>query len=101
MKVNRKNFLKVAGLATAGMMVKTSQAGNRAPFSKGHIQRFNMHGYAAPKLDNVRIGFIGVGSRGTGNVSRFASIEGVEVKALCDIVPERVNSTIKFLKEAF
>ncbi len=101
MKISRKNFLKVVGLATAGMMFKTSQADNKTPFSKNHVQKFNMHGFAAPKLDKVRVGFIGIGSRGSGTVIRLASIEGVEVKALCDIVPERVDSVIKFLKDEF
>ncbi len=101
MKINRKNFLKVTGLAAAGMVVKTSQANSNTLYSRGHTQKFNMHGYAAPKLDKVRIGFIGIGSRGSGTLIRFSSIEGVEVKALCDIVPERVDSAIKFLKKEF
>jgi hypothetical protein len=101
MNINRKNFLKVAGLATAGMIVKQGKAGNEAPFVKNHIQKFNMHGFAAPKLDKVRTGFIGIGSRGSGTVVRLASIEGVEVKALCDIVPERVEASIKNLKDEF
>src|SRR5690606_8973897 len=44
----------------------------------------NMCGYAAPKLETVRIGFIGLGMRGPGAVTRMARIEGVEIKALCD-----------------
>ncbi|WP_372932592.1 Gfo/Idh/MocA family protein [Mariniphaga sediminis] len=101
MKLNRKNFLKVAGFATAGMMVKPSQAGTNSPFSKNHVQKFNMHGYSAPKLDKVRVGFIGVGSRGSGTVVRLSSIEGVEVKALCDLIPDRIDSVIKLLKNEF
>ena len=101
MKINRKNFLKVAGLAAVGMVVKTGRAASNLPFSKSHVQKFNMHGYGAPKLDNVRIGFIGIGSRGSGTVVRLSSIEGVEVKALCDIVSERIDSTIKYLKREF
>src|SRR5690554_2304761 len=101
MKINRKNFLKVTGLAAAGMVVKTSRANSDTLYSRGHTQKFNMHGYAAPKLDKVRMGFIGIGSRGSGTLIRFSSIEGVEVKALCDIVPERVDSAIKFLKKEF
>jgi predicted dehydrogenase len=58
-----------------------------------------MHGYAAPKLNTVRIGFIGIGGRGSGNVARYASIEGVEVKALCDPVASRVDSSLSFLKK--
>ena len=32
---------------------------------------FNMCGYAAPKMDKVRIGIVGLGMRGPGAVSRF------------------------------
>lgn len=101
MKVSRKNFLRVAGLAAAGMVVKTSRAATNSPFSKNHVQKFNMHGYGAPALDKVRVGFIGIGNRGSGTVVRLSSIKGVEVKALCDIVPERIDSTVKLLKKEF
>ncbi len=101
MKVNRKNFLKVAGLTVAGMVVKTGRAVANLPSSKNHVQKFNMHGYEAPKMDKVRVGFIGIGTRGSGTVVRLSSIKGVEVKALCDIVPERIDSTIKLLKDEF
>jgi hypothetical protein len=33
----------------------------------------------------VRVGFIGLGMRGPGAVNRFTYIEGVEVKAICDL----------------
>ena len=35
----------------------------------------------------VRVGFIGLGMRGPGAVERFTQIEGVEIKALCDLPP--------------
>ena len=101
MKLNRKNFLRIAGLATAGSVVKSGRAGNKPFAPMSGIQKFNMHGYVAPKLDKVRIGFVGVGSRGSGTVIRLASIEGVEIKALCDLVPGRIESTIQFLKKEF
>ncbi len=101
MKLNRKNFLKIAGLATAGIIVKPGRATNQTSFSGFSEQKFNMHGYAAPKLDKVRVGFVGVGSRGSGTVVRLASIEGVEIKALCDIVPDRIKTTMEFLKKDF
>src|SRR5690606_14474840 len=50
-----------------------------------------MSGCAARKMDKVRVGIIGVGMRGPGAVSRLSKIEGVEIKALCDIVPERAE----------
>lgn len=44
-----------------------------------------MGGFAAPKLDKVRWGAIGVGARGTGHVQQLAQIEGSEVVAVCDL----------------
>ena len=32
--------------------------------NNAHKQRFNMCGYAAPKVETVRIGIIGIGRRG-------------------------------------
>lgn len=54
-------------------------------------QTFNMSGYAAPKLDTVRVGFVGIGNRGFAAVTRMDKIEGVEIKGLCDLRPERVK----------
>ncbi len=103
MKIDRKSFLKVAGLGTAGMIVKPSSVSAKADIEasvqEGHVQRFNMHGFRAPKLDRVRLGFIGIGNRGSGTVTRFARIEGVEIKALCDIVPNRVNRVATAIKK--
>ena len=48
-------------------------------------QKFNLSGYAAPKIDTVRIGYIGLGNRGSGAIQRIQKLENVEVKALCDI----------------
>lgn len=46
---------------------------------------------ARKPLEQVRIGFIGVGNRGLGHVRNFLRLERVEVKAICDIVPARVE----------
>lgn len=54
-------------------------------------------GLTTPKMDVVRVGFIGLGMRGPGAVSRFTHIPGVEIKALCDLHPERVENTQKIL----
>ncbi|HEU5145689.1 MAG TPA: Gfo/Idh/MocA family oxidoreductase, partial [Chryseosolibacter sp.] len=99
MKNNRRNFLKLAGMAGAGMIVTPGQAQQARPATRSPQQTFNMHGYAAPKIDSVRIGFIGVGSRGSGTVQRLASIEGVEIKALCDLLPGNVAAAIESIKD--
>lgn len=60
----------------------------------------NMSGYGAPKIDKVRIGFVGLGMRGPGAVQRMSHIEGVEIKALCDKFPDRVTNGQKILEKA-
>lgn len=95
MKNNRREFLKQLGMAgltlpTLGL-VGNKQKEEEEPFRQTKPQRFNMHGYAAPALDTVRIGIIGLGNRGSGTVSRLSSIEGVEINALCDLEEDRVK----------
>ena len=63
--------------------------------SKKHEQRFNMCGYAAPKMQTVRAGFIGLGNRGPVHSTQLSRLEGVEIKALCDLRPERVAAANK------
>lgn len=103
MKTNRRNFLRTAAVAGAGALTAgatscSAEGGAEtqlqhirdAALSK-HTQRFNMSGYGAPPLDRVRIGFIGLGMRGPGAVERMAHLEGVEIRALCDKYPDRVD----------
>lgn len=81
MKNNRREFLKIGGLTALGMSQNNIENFASPPKVK---QVFNMSGYAAPKLETVRIGFIGVGNRGSGAVVRVNKIEGVVTKAICD-----------------
>ena len=57
-------------------------------------------GLRTEKLKTVRVGFIGLGMRGPGAVKRFTHIPGVEIKALCDLYPERVTKTQNILEKA-
>ncbi len=56
-------------------------------------------GLRCEPLKTVRVGFIGLGMRGPGAVERFTYIPGVEIKALCDLYPERVAKTQEILKK--
>jgi hypothetical protein len=62
-----------------------------------HEQRFNMSGYAAPKIEKVRIGIIGLGIRGPSHLDTMRRIEGVEIRALCDLRPERAKAAHELL----
>lgn len=48
--------------------------------------RRHLHGgFRAPKLDKVRVAFVGVGERGSMHVGQMAVIEGAEVVGICDL----------------
>lgn len=57
-------------------------------------------GLTAPKLEAVRVGFVGLGMRGPGAVERWTYIPGVQIVALCDYDKERAENCQKFLQKA-
>ena len=105
MKSNRRNFLRLSGLAGVGLAGANIIKGNAAVLNVtdtgkplGKQDHFNMSGYAAPRIETVRIGFIGLGNRGPGAVKRMSKIDGIEIKALCDLRPEKANGAKKMLE---
>ena len=57
-------------------------------------------GLTAPKLEAVRVAFVGLGMRGPGAVERFTYIPGVQIVALCDYEEARAEACQKFLRKA-
>ncbi|MBR5760108.1 MAG: Gfo/Idh/MocA family oxidoreductase, partial [Thermoguttaceae bacterium] len=51
---------------------------------KDRRSSFNMKNYAAPAISNIRVGYIGIGSRGTASIQRLSQFEVVEIKAIAD-----------------
>src|SRR5687768_6286179 len=106
MKSTRRDFLAKTGLAGTGLMAANFLRGATTPTTVPRAnaglgsrrQHFNMCGYAAPKLEKVRVGLVGVGSRGSGAIPRLKVIEGVEIKALCDVRPARIAEGLKRLE---
>jgi hypothetical protein len=71
--------MQLAGVALAAqapLRAQTAKSMADAPFT--------------PK-ENVRIGVIGTGGRGTELVNNFSSVPGVTITALCDVVKEKVQ----------
>ena len=57
-------------------------------------------GLTAPKLQTVRVAFVGLGMRGPWAVMRFCHIPGVEIVALCDYEEARAEKCQDFLRKA-
>jgi predicted dehydrogenase len=112
MKTKRRDFIKMAGLAGLGLgetdalyakrMEEEKELsdlpGQIEAYQKNHKQRFNMSGYAAPKISTVRIGIIGTGNRGSHHAGTIARISDVEISAAADVLPERFERIKKNLE---
>jgi predicted dehydrogenase len=104
MNSTRRDFLAKTGLAGTGLLAANFLRGATTPATRAAAtgrglrrQHFNMCGYAAPRLERVRVGLVGVGTRGNSAIPRLKVIEGVEIKALCDIDPDQVAEGLKGL----
>ena len=102
MSSNRRGFIRNIALGSGALATGIDLKAEEDQYARAasQPQSFNMCGYAAPKLDKVRIGFIGLGMRGPGAVERMSHIEGVEIKALCDKMPERADKANQILLKA-
>ncbi|MBR4809533.1 MAG: Gfo/Idh/MocA family oxidoreductase [Bacteroidales bacterium] len=59
----------------------------------------SMLGFACDPIENVRVGFVGLGMRGPGAVHRFCYIDDATIVGLCDLYEDRVESAQKILEE--
>ncbi|MDH4044549.1 MAG: twin-arginine translocation signal domain-containing protein, partial [Gemmatimonadota bacterium] len=82
---DRRDFLKTAAAGTLGLHVAALRA-NASPAPLPETVPF-----AAPPLETVRIGFVGVGHQGSSHVENFLKIDGVAITAICDINPAKVE----------
>jgi len=95
---NRRDFLRTLGVIGAGVAaVGSFGSGCATPAgasARPGSARY-MGDYAAPKLDKVRWGAIGVGARGSGHVQQLAQIEGSEVVAISDLYEDLAKRSAK------
>lgn len=112
-----KKLQKIAALAAVGLMAVSSfgaAAQSLSPSTKWHWDKgtivvdtperpdgqSHVLGLTVPKMDKVRVAFVGLGMRGPGAVARFTYISGVEVVALCDYEPDRAEACQQYLRQA-
>ena len=66
---------------------------NRFGFGTGGT----MQDYVLKPMKRIRVGFVGIGGRGSGAVHRVSMIPGVDIVALCDKNPDRVKKNLAWL----
>jgi predicted dehydrogenase len=96
---NRRKFIQTTTMSAAALTLASTLTScndsNIEPISKGKY----MGGFSAPKLDTVRIAFIGVGARGSGHLRSLASLEGVEIVAISDLYEDSCKKISKVASE--
>jgi hypothetical protein len=48
----------------------------------------------------LRLGFVGIGGRGSYHLNAALGIEGIEVPAICEVIPKRLQQAKKWIEEA-
>ncbi len=79
--LSRREFIKSsvgAGLVLPGLASSLGRP------QETNMKREGVAGLVCPPMERVRAAFIGVGARGSGHVARMLSLEGVDIKAICD-----------------
>lgn len=94
----------VAMMSSCDNATASSNEGTQArmlttPIPERPAGQEDMVNFAAPKMETVRIGVIGLGMRGPGAVERFCFIPGAEVVALCDLHEDRVAHSNEILNK--
>ena len=56
-------------------------------------------GLTAEPIDTVKVGFVGLGMRGSSAVHRYTFIQDAKIVALCDVEPDRVEKQRKMLED--
>lgn len=94
---SRRDFLKLTLATAAGAFLGAGagrvEARPQIPSDYGPL-------FACKPIETVRIGMVGVGGMGTVHLMNFLNIEGVEIKAVCDIAEEKVLRAQKLVEEA-
>jgi predicted dehydrogenase len=96
---DRRQFLKTT--LVAGLGAAVAGGGHAATASQGPAaQTAGPKLLAAPPIDHVRLGIIGLGNQGSSHLSNFLKVPGVEVRALCDLVPAKVDKGLAAVAKA-
>jgi hypothetical protein len=82
------------GVALGARGLEAGEMRSMPPASEAYSRP---EGFTAPALETVRIGFVGTGLQGGGHVRNFLQIEGVEIKAICDINEPRAREVAQWV----
>lgn len=86
--LNRRDFLRAG--AAAGLAIAAGTVNSGCSTGNRRLDAAPDQPLTAPKLDEVRIGFVGVGGMGMVHVNHLLAVPGAKITAVCDIVEDKV-----------
>jgi hypothetical protein len=89
--ISRRAFVKGSALGAAGLVIATEIGSPDLLAGRPKNAAPTMIGVPFEARDSVRLGIIGVGGRGSSLLQDLLAVDKVEVKAICDLVPEKVQ----------
>ena len=97
-ELKRRDFIKLGtaagiGLAAAGIALQGCDQEKKSLSTTPGLPKVD-------PIETVKIGFVGVGNQGSSHVRNFLKMDGVEIKAICDIIPEKVERMQQWVTEA-
>ena len=100
--LQRRAFLKTLAAAGAGLGLGACGAGASSTSTATAVAAplLDASLFKAPALNVVRVGFVGVGHQGSDHIPNFLGIDGVEIRAICDLVPAKVEAAQKRVTDA-
>src|SRR5271165_2750377 len=98
--ISRRDFLVKTAISGAGVVIADRAVNSYLMAATSKAATKTMIGVPFEPRERVRLGIIGVGGRGTSLLKDLLSVDGVDVKAICDLVPEKVERAQKMVTDA-
>jgi hypothetical protein len=100
MKSDRRQFIRLGGAFIGASLVGGKNPGEAGPRDQRASRAPAPDLLASPPMDQVRVGFVGVGGMGSAHVRNLLKVPGARITAVCDIVEEKVRAMQQLVEEA-
>ena len=102
--LDRRDLLKLGaaglGLAALGACGPQETFATKPRLQRPDLGQAPQNPFATPPMETVRIGMVGVGLQGTSHVRNFLRVDGCQITAVCDVVPEKAQRAAEMVEEA-
>ena len=98
--ISRRNFMVRTAIGGAGLVIAKDILTENLSAATPKSTNATMIGVPFEAKERVKLGIIGVGGRGTSLLRDLLAVDGVDIKAICDLVPEKVEHAQKMVTDA-